>query len=492
MSAFLRHSFVLGLPLVLVLSAGARYRLSDRPLFLDEMGAGEVLFDMQGKQFTIQADTVRLESSVGLHYGISDRLSFEFNYPYLSESQGAFSKSGQGDLITALSYRHGLPRWPSLNWGVRQSLIFPSGFRRELIGFERFTTGRTQSETLVQLEAGDSPTRPADLWLGLHGGLRTDNHVEGTRLLWGASIRYHLLKRRLFIESELAQEMATGNKEATYQFSAGGGGRLPFGFQLRLGVEERVMYNLDRFGLYAGLSWSHQPAVPVRIMHRHLRQGILERLNEKNKVPSFTLEPGAPALLTEAGRLPFLPLRVAILPFDDAGMAPVAQALSAAFSQVVESDTSFQVVSRADLDRVLKINHLTIDQVSSDDIVNLVGRELQADLVLRGKVLAYEPDMRGGPLLAPIMARTHQACHLEAQVWLHQVDKPGPPQTIQVNTLAKGAGRLSLFPVAHGHHEQPGSAVERSRLNRDALERWCVSARESLLYEVSEQLVVGK
>jgi hypothetical protein len=112
--------------------------------------------------------------------------------------------------------------------------------------------------------------------------------------------------------------------------------------------------------------------------------------------------------------------------------------------------------------------------------------------VLWGRVLSFQPDQRRGPLLAPLFARTFSASELEARVWLMAVDQPGPPQLATLRSSCQGKGRLSLFPVTHGHDEQPGSAVERSRLTRQVLDDWCARARESLLYEVSEQFVVKK
>ena len=476
--------------LLLAGDAPARYRLSDNPLFLQELGAGKVDFDMQGKQFSIQADTSRLESSLSLRYGLSEKLSFEFNYPFLMESQGAFSKSGQGDLMTALTFHQPLKSLPGLAWGLRQALVFPSGFRRELDGFESFTLGRTQSETLAQLELGDRPGEAARLWLSLNGGLRTDNHRQHTRALWGAAMRYHLLHRWFYLESELAQEMATGSKEASYQFSAGLGAKLPLGFRLRLGAEERVLYDLDRFGLYLGFSWSRQPTLPVRVRHRHLREGLQQRLNEKNKVPSFTLEPGTPELLSETGRLPFLPLRVAVLPFEEGGSAPVADELTRSFQQAIEADSSFQVIAAEEVRRVLEIQHLAAGQLADEGAANLVGRELRVDLVLRGRVQRFEPSLLQGPLFAPFMANTRSGSLLDARVWLQEVDSPSPPQQASLQAQRFGKSRLSWFPVTHGHRELPRSAVERSQLTRQVLDSWCAQARETLLYEVSEQLVV--
>jgi hypothetical protein len=485
------HVSILG-AFLLASAGGARYRLSDSPLFLHDMRAGRVEFEGQGKQFIFEADTLRQESAFGLRYGLTQRLVFEFSYPYLMESLGPLSKSGQGDLATALSYRHPLSNWPGMSLGLRQALIFPSGFRRELVGFDRFTGGRTQAETLVQLEFGDRPQDLSTLWLAVNGGLRTDNHLENTKMLWGASIRYHLVQRWLFLESELAQEMATDTKEATYQFSAGLGVKLPWGFQVRLGAEERVIYELDRFGLYAALGWSRQPVIPIRMRYRHLHPGLQKRLDDKNKVPSFTLEPGTPALLTESGRLPFLPLRVVLLPFVEADQAPVAVTLSQAFHRVIEADSSFQVVPPAEVEAYLDFHRMASRDLTEETAINELGRSLKADLVLRGRILSYQPRQFRGHALPPLFARSRQAGTLEAQAWLQQVDHPGPPHSAKLSWEESGPGRWSLFTAKHGLRERPGSALERSALTHQLLESWSILAANTLMYEETEVLVIDK
>ena len=476
----------------LLAPAHGRVRLGDAPMFFQEAHKGRLLVEAQGKQFQIEADTARMESALRFDYGISERLAFQFSYPFLMESQGPLSKSGQGDLVAALHWQQILQRWPALRIGLRQALVFPSGFRRELAGFDSFTSGRTQSETLVQLELGDAPAAQAPLWLALNGGLRTDNHLENTQALWGASVRFHLLKRRLFLECELAQEMSTANKETRYQFSAGGGIKLPFGFLLRLGAEERVLYDLDRFGMYAGLAWQHQPPVLVRVRHRHLRDYLQTQLDEKNRVPGFTLEPGTPSLLTETGRLPFLPLRVAILPLEEANGAPVAERLREHLRQSLEADTSLHVIDDQSVELALLTRRQPAGRLLPEESLDELGRALKADLILQGRVLDFQPRLRTGLDLSPLMAATRSAAKLEARLWLHQVDRPGSATQVQLSQTRSGDRRWSAPPVTHGHGEKPAGALERSRLTREVLEAWCADAHESLLYEVSEQVVVQK
>lgn len=478
--------------LALSSSLPARYRLDDSPLFFQDMRAGRVVFSGQGKQFSLAADTTRLEAAGHLKVGLSDHLSFDFGFPYLSEAQGPFSKSGQGDLCTSLSWHQPLRPWPGLQAAARQALVFPSGFRKELTGFQSFTTRRMQWESLVQLELGDRSDQPASLWLAVHGGIRTDNRLENTSLLWGASLRYHLWKRWLALESELAQEMVSSTKEATYQFSAGVELDLPFGFAIRAGAEERVMADLDRFGIYAGLSWSRQPVIPLRIRHRHLQPAIQRRLDAKNKVPSFTLEPGAPSLLSETGRLPFLPLQVVILPFAEHQQAPVAQALCRRIRQVVEQDTSFAVVAEEDLAEALARNRWRAEDLEAKEDLDQLGRILGADLVLRGRILRFDPRDRRGASMPPILANNRQASRLEAQVWLHQVDNPEAPRQAVLAAEAVGPGRWVLFTANRGRHELTDEARRRHELTQRALDLWCDQATNALLYEVTEQLVIDK
>ncbi len=470
----------------------ARYRVDDSSLFLNEIRAGRVELGGQGTLFSVGADTTHLEAAGSLKVGLNDRVCFEFSYPYLSQSQGAFSKSGQGDLVCALSYHQALPLWPGLHAGLRQSLIFPSGFRQELAGFDEFTTGRSQSETLLLLEQAGAEGKDAPLWLALNAGMRTDSHRENTKFLWGAAFRYQVLPRWLYVESELAQELDTGTKEMDYQFSAGAGLSLPMGFELRAGAQERVLYNLDRFGLYAGLAWSHQPVIPVRIRHRHLQPLLQQRLDAKNKVPSFTLEPGAPPLLAEAGRLPFLPLKVLVLPFIETDSSPVAARLAEHLRRTVEEDSSFALLPEADLTRALESLHLNIKQIRTDQLVNELGRALGADLVLRGQVLAHEPRGRKGISLKPLFARSRQAHRLEAQVWLHEVDQASSPRTVRLASEAEGPVRWLFLKAEHGEGDFPEDARVRSDLTRQSLERWCRLASDALMYESTEQVVVDK
>lgn len=483
---------LLGISLVTVHPAFARYRTDDNTLFFSESEAGRVDVGGQGTFFSIGADTSHMEAAASLKLGVGDHICFEFSYPYLSQSQGTYSKSGQGDLVSALSYHRALPLWPGLHAGLRQALIFPSGFRQELAGFDDFTTGRAQWETLLQVEQAGEEIDKIPLWLALNAGLRTDSHRENTKFLWGAAFRYQVLPRWLHVESELAQEMNTGNKESEYQFSAGAGSELPFGFVLRAGVQERIMYNLDRFGIYAGLSWSHQPVVPVRLLRRHLRPYLQERLDAKNRVPSFTLEPGAPPLLAEAGRLPFLPLKVLVLPFLEEGSSPVAESLAETMRQTVQLDTALALVPEADLTRALEVLHLTISQIRTDKAVNELGRQVGADLVLRGQILTHEPRSRKGFSLRPLVAQSRQAHRLEAQVWLHGVDQATPPRTARLESEATGSAQWLFLRAEHGQKDIPENALERSALTRQSLEKWCRAAADALMYESTEQLVVDK
>ena len=74
----------------------------------------------------------------------------------------------------------------------------------------------------------------------------------------------------------------------------------------------------------------------------------------------------------------------------------------------------------------------------------------------------------------------------------HLRRQQGAATQVQLSHTRTGPRRWSPPPVSHGHRERPAGALERSQLTREVLEAWCADARETLLYEVSEQVVVQK
>lgn len=232
--------------------------------------------------------------------------------------------------------------------------------------------------------------------------------------------------------------------------------------------------------------------MPVRLLRRHLRPFLQERLDAKNKVPSFTLEPGAPPLLAEAGRLPFIPLKVLVLPFNEEASSPVAESLAETMRHTVQLDTALSVVPEAELTRALEVLHMTINQIRTDKAVNELGRQVGADLVLRGQILAHEPRSRKGFSVRPLITKSRQAHRLEAQVWLHGVDQASPPRTARLVSEATGPAQWLFLRADHGQKDLPENALERSALTRQSLEKWCRTAADALLYESTEQLVVDK
>jgi hypothetical protein len=217
----------------------------------------------------------------------------------------------------------------------------------------------------------------------------------------------------------------------------------------------------------------------VRIQHRHLRDFLQRQLDEKNRVPSFTLEPGTPTLLTDKGRLPFLPLRVALFPVEDTGGAPVSEALSRTLRQAIEADSSFSVIPEQDVRLALRTYRIPEGRMVEEAQLNELGRVLKADVILQGRVLSFEPSLRTGILIPPLIAGSRSTSRLDARMWLHLVDQPGPPVQVQLQSEQRGSRRWSSLPVTHGHREKPGSAVERSHLMQQVLEDWCARTRES-------------
>lgn len=484
-----RAILALGL-LSLAQPASARLRRLGEGLFLRDWHHRQIEFIGQGGQFAFEADTIRMESAAALRYGLLPRLGVQVVFPFISESHGDFSKAGQGDLLASLIYRHPLAPWPGWSLGLVETVSFPSGFREELAGFPSYTAARTLSETLATVEISDSDETPFPFWLSVHGGLRTDNHRENTVLIWGASLRYDLFRRWAWLESEFDQEMRTDDKSAHFQFFAGGRASLPFGFSLRAGAEQYFFGDIDRFGFYGGLSWKWAPVVPVEIRRRHLRPTLQRALDEKNRVPGFTLEPGTPELLEAAGRLPFLPLTVAVLPFEEADGHRVAQELNERLRQTLDADSSLQVLDEAlvlHACRELKLDSIKLPTPSQ---IDELGRRLDADFVLVGRVQQHDPTLRAGLDWAPLVVRSRLGSRLEASAWLYETRRSGPGTRATIVSEQYGSAHWEWLHAERGHDGLANDPRERNRQIEAVLLDWSRSARDELFYEVSVQRIV--
>ena len=261
--------------LLVVLGAHARQRLLNDPLFINDFHYQKFSFTGQGTSFAVEVDTSRTEMAMGFGYGLLPGLQVDFTFPFRNEVHGLETKAGQGDFLAALTWYRHCKRVAWLRYGLRETVRFPSGFREELSGFESYSTGRTHAETLALVEiasGGNDPARPRFL-LDAHAGLVMDVHLQNRHVLTGAALRYYIL-RFLMIETEFAQEMQQTTREVEYQFFAGGRLYLPWGFGLKFGMQQRFFEYYDRFGMYAGMSWSHTAPVPIEVRHRHYRPVI--------------------------------------------------------------------------------------------------------------------------------------------------------------------------------------------------------------------------
>ncbi len=468
---------------------GRQRRLND-PLFLGDFQYRKVQFQGQGGLFDIQPDTSRMEAAFALSYGLGRHLSFDFAFPFYSESRGQFSKAGQGDFLAALTWHGRLKRFPFLHLGLRETVAFPSGFREELEGFESYTADRIHGETLLLLElTGGDPEAPRFL-LDLHGGFRTDNHRENTVSIWGAGIRYNLWRNVVQVESEFGQEMTTAAKLPSYQFYAGTRFRLPFGFALRLGAEQRLFDDLDRFGLYAGLSWSHQPRIPVEIRRRHLRESLQRKLELKNRVPGFTLEPGDSGSAGEGSDLPFLPLSIAILPFAEEDVHPIASRLEDSCRDFFERDTSLTVLSPDLVLAALENLRIEPGTIPTPLRAQEIGRALSADYILCGRILRSAPGLRRGLDLSPLLVRSRMISELQAMAYLIEVQNARIDFKGVIESTTDGEHQLLLLHADRGHNEFIDRAPERQRLSQRNLESWTRAAMDELFYEYSVQWVV--
>jgi len=478
------------LPLALPAPAEGRLRRLSEGLFLSDWRHRQVEFAGQGAQFAFDADTVRLESAAELRYGLLPRLGVAIAFPFISETRGDFAKAGQGDLLASLVYQQPLEAWPRWRIGLAETVSFPSGFREELAGFPAYTTRRSQSETLVNLELAESDDDPQPFWLNLHGGLRTDDHRENTVLIWGAALRYDLFRRWLWLESEFDQEMRTDDKSTATQFFIGGRGRLPFGFGLRVGAEQRFFGDLDRFGFYAGLSWRWAPTLPVEVRRRHLRAPLQRALDEKNRVPGFTLEPGTPELLQEAGRLAFLPLTVAVLPFEETDGHRLAARLEDRLRQTLEADSSLRILEPAQVQRVCRELKLDPAVAPSPEQVDELGRRLDADYVLYGRIQRHDPTLRAGLDWSPLLVRSRLGSRLEATAWLYDVQRAGPGSRAALVGEQYGEAHWVWLHAERGHGELADDPSERHRQVEAVLEDVSRQASDLLFYETSVQRIV--
>lgn len=484
-----RTALALGL-LGLVLPASARLRRLSEGLFLRDWQHRQVEFVGQGAQFAVDADTMRVESTVALRYGLLPRLGVQVAFPFISEARGDFSKAGQGDLQATLAYIQPLAPWPNWRLGLVETVSFPSGFREELAGFPAYTTARAMSETLVTLEVSDSDEAPIPFWLNLEAGLRTDNHRENTVFVWGAALRYDLFHRWVWLESEFAQEMRTDDKSTDFQFFTGGRIHLPFNFLLRLGAEQRFFGSIDRFGLYGGLSWSWAPTLPVEIRRRHLRPSLQRALDEKNRVPGFTLEPGAPDLLQEAGRLPFLPLTVAILLFEEADGRRLADGLDQSLRQELEADSSLRILEADRVAFTCRELQLDVNRMPAPEQIDELGRRLEADFVLVGRIQRHDPALRVGLNWAPLLVRSRLGSRLEASAWLYDVQRSGPGMRRTIVSEHFDRARWRWLHVERGHDDLADDPRERHRQIEAVLQDWSELARDEMFYETSIQRIV--
>lgn len=482
-------------PLILLATLGSlvfaglaegRVRYLDAARFLFDSGKGHYAFYMQGKQFIFEEDSSRTEAAFAFKAGLSEHWSLYMSLPYMMEARGTMNKNGQGDVAASIDWHNDLQILPGTTIGMRETVSIPSGYRKVLPGFPAWTKERVEWETTAHLEYGGSDPVLFPVWLSAYGGVRTDDHLENTATLWGAALRVNMFKRLLFFESEFGQEIRTGDKSSSSRLSTGVGLRLPLGFELRAGAEQRLLYGLDRLGVYAGLAWTRQPVPTIRLRNRYLREPVLQKLKQKNAVPGFTLEPGTPELFQDGGRLPYLPLKVAILPAGGNEQKITAE-LMESMKQAIEADTSFQVIAPEQVDRAMSDLHLSSER--SSNWVNLLGLHLQADYILSWNLSSYDPWRIHSWRLPGILTKSRAESTLTGRIRLHEVEGSQPPLLAELGASAVGSSRLRWFQVEPHRVGQP-DAIERNRMNRELLERWGSDARERLFYEISEQVII--
>ena len=475
--------------LALVLGAQARQRLLNDPLFLDDFHYQKFTFTGQGTSFAIEVDTSRSEMAMGFGYGLLPGLQVDFAFPFRNEAQGLETKAGQGDFLAALTwYRHS-KRFPWLRYGLRETVRFPSGFREELAGFESYSTGRTHAETLALLElagGGLDPERPRFL-LDVHGGLVMDVHVENRHALAGASLRYYML-RFLMIETEFAQELRLSSRETQYQFFAGGRLNLPWGFGLKFGMQQRYFEYYDRFGMYAGLNWSHTTSIPVEVRRRHYRPVIQTTLDRKNPVTT-ELETFSEGEVREK-EYEFKPLLVAVLPFVDTGAEPVATKLAHSCERAIVTDSSLVAVDYRAVDQALRELGLHEKKGLTRKEARMLGQHLGVEYVIWGEVLRHEPVSKRSTSIPLVLERSRMQNELDVMVNLLHVGEDRFEYRGSVSSLAEGEAQTHWLNQGLGAREFRLASVERQRLLTENLQQWSKLLMDELFYEYSVQWVV--
>lgn len=464
----------------------ARVRLLNDPVFLGDLHAQRWEFIAQGSSFAFEENHTRTEAAFGLTYGLSRHLHFGFGIPFISESLAEQVKSGQGDLETSLAFVAPLARFEQVKWGLRQTLLFPTGFRETVDGFQEFSERGTRSESLLLLEL-DQPRFTLDG----HAGFSLDDRRESAHSLWGLGVRGRLWRELLMVEMELGQELDLGDKQYDYQFYGGIRSNLPLGLTLKLGAEQRLVDDLDHFGVYGGLTWHLQHRDPVKIRSRHLKESIRHTLEQRNRPAGFSLEPGSePPVTPAAGPWDFKPVRLVILPFADPAGQPVSEALWRTCLERFDTDSSLTVIPG---DRILAARERLgygVDSPLDETRQRTLGASLDADFVVSGRILAHQPAQRSGLDLAPLLSHTRLSSRLEAQLQMVEVASGALHYKGVVSSSASSGSSLRLFGVTRRHGDANLSAASRHTVMTRTLEQWTQSALDELFYEYSVQMVV--
>ena len=464
----------------------ARERLLNDPVSLNDLHGQRWEFIAQSSQFALSETHTRMEGAAGLTYGLSDHLHFGFGFPFISETIGSQAKAGQGDLEASLCWKSAVPGKSNMSWGARQTLLFPTGFREDLEGFSAFSNQNTRSETLLLLELDQ--TR---FTMDGHVGFSTDDRRTNTHSVWGVGVRGRLWKEWVMLEMELGQELDLGDKLYDYQFYGGLRSNLPFGLTFKAGAEQRLVDNLDHFGVYAGLTWHLQHRDPVTIRSRNLRESIRHTLELRNQNPGYSVEPGNELAPTpQASSWDFEPVRLVILPFADPAGMPVSDVLWDTCLNRFDTDSSLAVIPRLLVDQTRERLGLPLNLQLNAEQQRQLGASLGADFVVSGRILSSEPARRTGLDLAPLLSRTRLSSSLEAQILMLEVGSGALHYKGVISAEARTEPSLRLFNVKQAHRDALLLAPARSRLLTSTLEQWTQQALDELFYEYSVQMVV--
>lgn len=465
--------------------AEARLKNLNQPLALSGVRFRQFEMSFEGMQYQLAPDTTYLQAGVGLAYGITPNWVFSASFPYHQNVAGALRKMGQGDVIVSLLYHNRKPFQLPYHLGWRTSIHFPSGYRGEFEGFPTYTTRKVGMENLLLWEFQKNK-----FTLDAFGGYFSDVEWTNQRAVFGFSNRYDLLGRWLSLYSEFGHEIQMEDKQVRYQMFVGFDSNPIWGLQLRAGMEQKIVNAMDYPGLYASLSWSMRPPIPVEVRTRKLRDRVRTILDKKNIRPGFTLSPGAAESDTLKIEPQFIPLNVLVLGFEGMQLHGLNDALWQECLRQFDEDSLIHIVNHQQVKRATTELGISSYGILSSEDAQRLGELLNADFVMMGKIVGFEQTIDNGPGIPYLFQLPVTESRLKVITYLLEVNEGH----LDYKGLISAQDKLRMDPLLLSksvhQHGIPLNSVNQHRLLNQTLNRWTQSALENLFYEVEVEWVL--